>query len=88
MPLSPSFGENEMTMVYLTNVPSITDERGINFYTPHNHVAVYYPDDSSPSYMAWNYFRDGKAPHDKAFFGNFAAAMDKAAEWLKQSEPA
>lgn len=76
-----------MTMLYLANVPSITDERGINFYTPHNHVVVYYPDDNSPSYMAWDYFRDGKAPHDKAFFGTFADAMDKAAEWLKRAEP-
>lgn len=77
-----------MSMVYLANVQSIATERGINFYTPHNHVAVYYPSDGSPSYMAWDYFRDGKASHDKAFFGTFADAMDKASEWLKRAEPA
>lgn len=76
-----------MTMLYLANVPCIQSERGINFYTPHNHVAVYYPDDNSPSYMVWDYFRDGRAMHDRAFFGSFADAMDKAAEWLRQAEP-
>jgi hypothetical protein len=77
-----------MSIVYLASVQSITSEHGINFYTPHNHVAVYYPSEDSPSYMAWDYFRDGKAPHDKAFFGTFADAMDKASEWLKRAEPA
>ena len=75
-----------MTMHYLANVQSIATERGINFYTPHCHVAVYYPSDNSPSYMAWDFSRDGKAPHAKAFFGSFANAMDKAAEWLRQAE--
>ena len=77
-----------MSIFYLANVPCIQSERGINFYTPHNHGAVYYPSDNSPSYMVWDYFRDGKAPHDKAFFGSFADAMDKASEWLKRAEPA
>jgi hypothetical protein len=77
-----------MSIFYLANVPCIQSERGINFYTPHNHVAVYYPADNSPSYMVWDYFRDGKAPHDKAFFGSFVDAMDKASEWLKRAEPA
>ena len=77
-----------MSIFYLANVPCIQSERGINFYTPHNHVAVYYPSDNSPSYMVWDFSRDGKAPHAKAFFGSFANAMDKASEWLKRAEPA
>ena len=76
-----------MSMVYLANVPCIQSERGLDFYTPHNHVAVYYPSDNSPSYMVWDFFKPFNiAPHDRAFFGSFAEAMDKAAEWLKQSE--
>jgi hypothetical protein len=48
-----------MSIFYLANVQSIATERGINFYTPHCHVAVYYPRDNSPRYMVWDFSREG-----------------------------
>jgi hypothetical protein len=78
-----------MSIFYLANVQSIATERGINFYTPHCHVAVYYPRDNSPRYMVWDFSREGTQwqRNGKAFFGTFADAMDKASEWLKRAEP-
>lgn len=73
-----------MTMVYLANVQSVETAKGLNFYTTHEHVAVDFPTEDRPSYLVLSLFHhlDLMATKD------FAEAMDTAARWLKQAEPA
>lgn len=73
-----------MTMVYLANVPSIETDRGMMFYTPHNHVEVIYPSQGDPVY--WVFSFHGIEP--TRGFPHFHQAMDFASRVLKQAEPA
>ena len=73
-----------MTMVYLANVQTSQDKLGVNFFTPHEHVAVDWPSEHTPHYVVWSYI----AKTDIAAFNSYADAMDTAARWLKRAEPA
>ena len=73
-----------MSMIYLANVKTYEDKKGINFHTPHEHVAVDFPQGGTPYYVVWAYFNKTDIMATK----DFATAMDTAARWLKQAEPA
>ena len=73
-----------MSMVYLANVPCIESDKGLSFYTPYENVCVDWPTEDSPHYSVWSFV----SHMDVIFTKDFAKAMDTAAEWLKQAEPA
>lgn len=73
-----------MSMVYLANVPCIETDKGLNFYTPHEHVAVDWPSADADYYSVWSF---GECM-DVMLTRDFAKAMDTAARWLKLAEPA
>ena len=73
-----------MSMIYLANAHKIEDMHGINFITPHEHVAVDFPRDEVPHYVIWSYVDKS----DVSSTNDFATAMDTAARWLKRAEPA
>jgi hypothetical protein len=73
-----------MTMVYLANVPSIETHRGLEFYSPHAHVAVDWPMQGNPNYFVLVHCGAGSSRD----FARFDHAMDYASRCLKQSEPA
>ena len=73
-----------MSMVYLANVQSVETARGLNFYTVNEHVAVDFPTEDCPNYLVLSLFHH----LDMIATKDFATAMDTAARWLKQAEPA
>lgn len=71
-----------MSMVYLANVQCVETDKGLNFYTIHEHVAVDFPSDEQPNYLVLSLF-----DHlDLVATKDFAKAMDTAAEMLKRAE--
>jgi hypothetical protein len=72
-----------MSMVFLANVQSIVAANVVSFYTPHEHVTVDYPRGGQPDYIVSSYYHS-----DIRRTNDFATAMDLAARWLKQAEPA
>ena len=76
-----------MTMVYLANVPSIETALGLDFYSPHAHVALEYPSDGCPYYAVMPMAPYDRFTHDRDFL-RLDDALDCVARLLKQSEPA
>ena len=72
-----------MSMIYLANVPSIVAGTCVSFFTPYEHVAVDYPSLVQDDYIVSSYYNS-----DILRTNDFATAMDTAARWLKQAEPA
>ena len=70
-----------MSMVFLANVPSITSDNCISFYTPYEHVAVDYPNELQADYLVSSYYNS-----DFVRTNDFASAMDLAADFLKLAE--
>lgn len=72
-----------MSMIYLASVPSIAAGNTVSFFTPYEHVAMDYPRDGQPDYIVSSYYHS-----DIRRTNDFATALDLAARWLKQAEPA
>lgn len=72
-----------MSMIYLASVPSIAAGNTVSFFTPYEHVAVDYPRDGLSDYIISSYYHS-----DIRRTNDFATALDLAARWLKQAEPA
>ena len=73
-----------MTMNYLVNVPHIETDKGLEFYSPFEHVSVDWPQIGQPLYMVWSH----SFHMDVAGADSFAKAMDIATEFLKYAETA
>ncbi len=80
MPLSLSFGENDMSMVYLANVPSRQFGAGVLFHPPHASAELWYPHENEPSYIAVVHGASDMP------WPTMADALDYIAYCLKQSE--
>ena len=72
-----------MSVIYLANVPSITTDNYVAFFTPYEHVCVDYPRDGEPNYIVSSYYDE-----DMLRTKDFAIAMDMAASFLKRAEQA
>jgi hypothetical protein len=77
-----------MSMVYLANVPSIASDNCVSFFTPYEHVAVDYPRGSEGVVNSTDYIVSSYYNSDVLRTNDFATAMDAAAAFLKQAEPA
>ena len=77
-----------MTMVYLANVPSVETHWGLECYTRHAHVSIDFPSDEIPSYAVLMHCPHPRGGWPVRTFTCFADAMDFAARFLRQAEPA